>query len=185
MAAKRNWGIRVVVVGLATVLVGLIWINREQFVPVQQGSRLPDYAVRTMQGDTLSLASLAGQPTVLNVWATWCPPCVREMPALQRVHEQLGPQGLRVVAVSVDSEPGMINAWGRPGGNVREFVERLGLTFEILWDPSGNLETAYALPGLPTTFLIDRRGRVVQKIVGWRQWDDSAHVAQIRQLMED
>lgn len=185
MAAKRNRGIRVVVVGLALVLVALIWINRDEFVPVQQGSRLPDYPVRTLAGDTLSLASLAGQPTVLNVWATWCPPCVREMPALQRVHEELGPRGVRVVAVSVDSEPGMINAWGRPGGNVREFVERLGLTFEILWDPSGDLETAYSLPGLPTTFLLDRRGQVVQKIVGWRQWDDPAHMTEIRRLLED
>jgi cytochrome c biogenesis protein CcmG, thiol:disulfide interchange protein DsbE len=185
MASKRNVWIRVVVFGLATVLAALIWINREQFVPVQQGSSLPDYAVQTLAGEPFSMASLEGQPTILNVWATWCPPCVREMPALQRVHEQLGPQGLRIVAVSVDSRPGLINAWGRPGGDVQEFLDRLGLTFEILWDPSGELETAYSLPGLPTTFLIDRRGRIVQKVVGWREWDSPAQLAEIRRLLED
>lgn len=185
MAARRNWWIRGVVIALAAVLVALIWFNRDQFVPVQAGSRLPDYQVQTLGGEPFSLASLRGEPVLLNVWATWCPPCVREMPALQRVHEQLGPQGLRIVGVSVDSKPGMINAWGRPGGDIQQFVDEYGLTFDILWDPSGEIETAYALPGLPTTFLIDRKGRVVQKVVGWREWDDPAQLAEIRKLMED
>lgn len=185
MAAKRNWGIRVAVFGLAGVLAALIWLNRDQFVPIQEGSRLPAYEVRTLAGETVSLDAFRGQPVLLNVWATWCPPCVREMPALQRVHEQLGGEGLRIIGVSVDAEPGLINTWGRPGGDIRRFVAAHGLTFDILWDPSGNLETAYALNGLPTTFLIDRKGRVRQKVVGWREWDDPAQLAELRRLLED
>jgi peroxiredoxin len=107
------------------------------------------------------------------------------MPALQRVHEQLGPSGLTVVAVSVDAAPGMINAWGRPGGDIREFMKEQGITFEVLWDPSGELETAYGLLGLPTTFLIDRRGRIRERVTGWREWDAAEHSAALRQLLED
>ena len=185
MSARRNWGIRGAVFGLAAVLAALIWMNRDQFVPVQEGSRLPAYDVRTLAGETVTLGGFEGEPVLLNVWATWCPPCVREMPALQRVHERFSAEGLRIIGVSVDAEPGMINAWGRPGGDIRKFGQQHGLTFDILWDPSGNLETAYALPGLPTTFLIDRKGRIRQKVVGWREWDDPAQLAGIRELLED
>jgi peroxiredoxin len=101
------------------------------------------------------------------------------------VHEQLRGDGLRIIGVSVDAEPGLVNTWGRPGGDIEQFVAAHGLTFDILWDPSGNLETAYALNGLPTTFLIDRKGRVRQKVVGWREWDDPAQLAELRRLLED
>jgi peroxiredoxin len=185
MAARGNWGIRVVVFGLAAVLAALIWVNRAQFTPLESGSQLPDYTVQTLSGAPRSLAAYRGQPVLLNVWATWCPPCVREMPALQRVHESLANEGLRIVAVSVDSRPGAINAWGRPGGDIEGFVKELGLTFEILWDPSGEIETAYGLVGLPTTFLIDREGRIRERVSGWRAWDDPAAVARLRALLEN
>ena len=185
MAGKRNWGIRGVVFGLAVVLALLVWVTRDQFVPLASGSRLPDYTVQTLAGQPRTLASYRGEPLVLNVWATWCPPCVREMPALQRVHEQLGGAGLKIVAVSVDAAPGVINTWGRPGGDIRKFMNELGITFEVLWDPSGEIETAYGLLGLPTTFLIDRKGRIRERVTGWREWDDPATVASLRKLLEE
>jgi len=173
------------VFGLAAVLGLLIWMNREQFAPLESGSRAPEYTVQTLTGEPRALSAYRGQALLLNVWATWCPPCVREMPALQRVHEQLAGEGLRIVAVSVDAAPGAINAWGRAGGDIEEFVAELGLTFEVLWDPSGNIETAYGLVGLPTTFLIDRDGRIRERVTGWREWDDPAAVARVRRLLEE
>jgi peroxiredoxin len=185
MAAKRNWGIRAVVFGLGAVLALLIWVNREQYAPLESGSRLPDYTVQTLAGEPRALSAYRGQPLLLNVWATWCPPCVREMPALERVHRELGAKGLRVLAVSVDAAPGAINAWGRPGGDIRQFLEEQGITFEVLWDPSGEIETAYGLLGLPTTFLIDRNGRISERVTGWREWDSPEHLAELRELAED
>jgi peroxiredoxin len=185
MAERRNWVIRAVVFGLAAVLALLLWLNREQFAPLESGSRAPDYTVRTMAGQPRALSEYGGQPVLLNVWATWCPPCVREMPALQRVHEQLAGEGLKIVAVSVDSPPGVINTWGRPGGDIAEFVAKYGLTFDVLWDPSGEIDAAYGLLGLPTTFLIDRKGRIRERVTGWREWDDPAAVARLRELLED
>jgi peroxiredoxin len=107
------------------------------------------------------------------------------MPALQRVHEQLSGDGLKVVAVSVDAAPGASNTWGRPGGDIRSFLAEQGITFEVLWDPSGELETAYGLLGLPTTFVIDRKGRIRERVTGWREWDTAANIAALRELLEE
>jgi peroxiredoxin len=184
-AVRRNWWIRITVFGLAGALAALIWTNREQFMPIEAGGAVPDYAVLTLEGQPRTLSSYRGEPVLLNVWATWCPPCVREMPALQRLHEALGPEGLRVIAVSVDAPEGSVNSWGRPGGDVSSFIAKHELTFEILRDPSGDIETAYGLVGLPTTFLIDRDGRIRERVIGWREWDRPEIVQQVRELLED
>ncbi|HEX6306775.1 MAG TPA: TlpA disulfide reductase family protein [Longimicrobiales bacterium] len=166
------------------VLAALIWTNRDRFTPLDVGSRAPDYRALSLEGDTVSLSSFAGEVVLLNIWATWCRPCVIEMPALQRLHEELGDDGLRIVAVSVDAPAGITGAFGEPGGDVREFVDRLGLTFMILHDPSAGIETRYQVNGLPTTFLIDRDGRIRRKVLGAREWDGPVLANEIRQLVE-
>jgi peroxiredoxin len=183
----RNTRKRIVtatIVALVTVLSGLIWSNRAQFAPLDVGSHAPDYRARSLDGDTVSLSRFAGDVVVLNIWATWCPPCVVEMPALQRLHEELAGEGLRVVAVSVDAPQGIVGPFGEPGGNVREFAESLGLTFTVLHDPTGRIETRYQVNGLPTTFVIDRKGRIQSKVLGAREWDEPPLADQIRQLLE-
>jgi peroxiredoxin len=171
--------------GVVALLSALIWSNRDQFAPLDVGSRAPDYVARTLDGDTVSLSSFAGEVVVLNIWATWCRPCVVEMPALQRLHEELADDGLRVVAVSVDAAPGVVGSFGEPGGDVRAFVESLGLTFTVLHDPSTRIESRYQVNGLPTTYVIDREGRIQRKVMGARDWDQPPLSDQIRQLLED
>lgn len=169
---------------LVGVLSALIWINRDRFTPLDVGSRAPDYRVRTLDGDTVSLAGFAGDVVLLNVWATWCRPCVVEMPALQRLHEELHEQGLRIVAVSVDAPRGAIGAFGQPGGSVRDFVAEFGLTFTVLHDPTGGIQSRYQVNGLPTTFIIDRDGRIRRKVLGAAEWDRDSFADQIRDLLE-
>jgi cytochrome c biogenesis protein CcmG, thiol:disulfide interchange protein DsbE len=176
--------ITLVVVAVAATLVALIWINRDRFTPLDVGSRAPDYEAYTLGGDTVRLSSFAGDVVLLNIWATWCAPCVREMPALQRLHEVLGGRGLSIVAVSVDAPTGGFGVFGQPGGDVREFVERFGLTFEVLHDPSGRIQSRYQVNGLPTTFLIDREGRIRRKVLGAAEWDMPAFADDIRRLLE-
>jgi len=172
------------VIALVVVLSALIWTNRESFTPLDVGSQAPDYHARSLDGDTVALSSFAGEVVVLNVWATWCRPCVIEMPALQRLHEELGDAGLRIVAVSVDAPQGVIGAFGEPGGDVRNFVEEHGLTFTVLHDPSAGIERRYQVNGLPTTYVIDRDGRIRSKVMGARDWDEPPLSDQIRQLVE-
>jgi cytochrome c biogenesis protein CcmG/thiol:disulfide interchange protein DsbE len=184
MRARRRYVPYAVVAFIAVGLGALIWTNRARFTPLDVGSSAPDHSVQTLAGDTVSLSSFAGDVVLLNIWATWCRPCVVEMPALQRLHDQLGERGLRIVAVSVDAPAGLIGAFGQPGGDVAAFVDRFGLTFTVLHDPSGDIRTRYQVNGLPTTYVIDRDGRIRRKVMGAAEWDTDAFADQIRDLLE-
>ena len=111
--ARRRLTWIALALSLASLMV-LAWTQRDRFVPVGVGARAPSYSAPDLKGRPLSLASLQGKVVVLNVWATWCPPCRAEMPALQRLYDELRDQGLEVVAVSVDAPIGSFAGPGRP-----------------------------------------------------------------------
>lgn len=158
MSERTQW---ILVIGFVAVLalaaVLGAWRAERALPPGAVGSRAPDFAARTLDGsgEIRTLKDYEGSVVLLNVWATWCPPCVEEMPSLQKLHEALGDDGLRIVAVSID-----------PAGaeqEIRDFARRLGLTFEILHDPGSAITEAYGMYGVPETFLIDARGRIRYK----------------------
>ncbi|MBA2245157.1 MAG: TlpA family protein disulfide reductase [Gemmatimonadetes bacterium] len=171
----------------ALLLLGLLlflgWGARERFLPVEVGTRAPDFAARDLDGAPVSLGELRGEVVLLNVWATWCPPCIEEMPSMQRLHERLGPEGLRVVAVSVDAAPGARDAVGRPGGNVRTFVDEFGITFDIWRDSAGEIQRIYRTTGIPESFVIDRDGVIIKKVIGATEWDAETNIELIRRLL--
>jgi peroxiredoxin len=118
----------------------------------------PGYGAPVLGGDTLRLVQLRGDPVMLNVWATWCPPCREEMPGLQALHERYGGRGLQVVAVSIDSrgsEP-----------TIEAFLQEYGVTFTILHDVAEDISTQFRTPGVPATFLLDRDGIIVHRWIG-------------------
>ncbi len=117
-----------------------------------------------LDGAPVRLADFEGRVVLLNFWATWCAPCVREMPSLDRLQAALEDRGLAVLAVSID----------RGGAKViRPFAKRLGLErLGLYHDPKGALFKAFGVTGLPTTFLIDRRGRIVGAYPGAAEWDE-------------
>ena len=125
---------------------------------VQPGELVPAYAAADLAGDSVSLASLRGKPLLLNVWATWCPPCREEMPALEAVHTMYAPDGLQVVGVSIDG--------AGAADLVREFVTEFGVTFPILHDPDGRISRTFRMNGVPETLLIDAEGRLVRRWIG-------------------
>jgi cytochrome c-type biogenesis protein len=126
--------------------------------PLAAGDDVPAFGAPVLDGDSLQLASLRGQPVLLNVWATWCPPCREEMPALQTLHEEYGPRGLRVVGVSVDSHGSE--------ATIRRFLEEGGYSFTILHDAADAVSRQFRTIGVPETFLIDGEGRVVRRWIG-------------------
>jgi len=122
------------------------------------GNPAPHWEGRTLEGGALSLADLSGEVVVLNVWATWCAPCVREMPGLEELHRAYTDRGLRVVGASVDR--------GSAQGEVRRFLQDHELTFTILLDPDQSVMTRFRTLGVPETFLIDRDGIIAYRWIG-------------------
>ena len=139
------------------------------------GEPVPAYAAPTLAGDTLSLADLRGEVVLVNVWATWCPPCRAEMPSLERLYRQLGPRGLRVVAVSVDNRAA--------ADAVVAFVEEYGISFTILHDPDDRVGAVFRNIGVPETYLVDREGRLVRRWRGAVDGDSPEFRAAVTELL--
>jgi peroxiredoxin len=147
----------------------------EDVRPIRPGSSAPDFrAVNVATGDTVSLRDYAGEIILLNLWATWCAPCEVEMPSMQRLHEELGPSGLKIVAVSIDAEESNF---------VARWVEERGLSFDVLHDQRGIIAADYHSTGQPESFVIDRDGVIVRKIWGPEEWDDPVESAVFRRLL--
>jgi cytochrome c biogenesis protein CcmG, thiol:disulfide interchange protein DsbE len=180
MAQARQWLLVASVVGVLAVLLASGWSVRHRFLPVEVGTRAPDFVARDLEGRPVSLAALRGEVVLLNVWATWCAPCLQEMPSMERLHRDLGPLGLHVVAVSVDGAPG-----ARPrGGDVAAFTRELGLTFTVWHEPTGTVQRLYRTTGVPESFVIDRDGIIQKKVIGATEWDEGSHPELIRRLLE-
>jgi peroxiredoxin len=117
--------------------------------PLKVGDPAPDFTLPTIDGQTVQLSKLRGQPVLVNFWATWCPPCRAEMPSLQAAFEEKGEE---VKFIAVDLQESL--------KTVQQFAEDFGLSFTIALDYGGNSRADYNLRGIPETFLIDEQGIV-------------------------
>lgn len=139
-------------VGAAVLLAATVaaCAPAERQGPPRVGEPARPYAAVTLDGDTVSLASLRGEVVLLNLWATWCTPCRDETPYLQEIYEEHRDQGFRVVGVSMDTR--------NQTDAVRMFVDEYDVTYTILHDPAMRGMDLYQALGLPATFLIGRDG---------------------------
>lgn len=152
----------------ALLLAGLIWMlvsadrsgsaTAGQIPAPQQGFLAPDFTLKTPQGDAITLSDLRGQVVLINLWATWCPPCRAEMPAIQRVYEDYREQGFSVLAVNLTYQDDPFA--------VVPFVQQYGLTFPILLDETGAVAAQYQLRSLPTSFFIGKDGVIREVVIG-------------------
>jgi len=126
-----------------------------------------------LEGKPAKLADLHGKVVVLNFWATWCPPCVEEMPSLNRLYQQLAPQGVTVLGVSVDDDSA---AYDR-------FLRAQGIHFPTYRDPSKKIALKYGTSMYPETYIIGRNGRIARKIIGPQNWDSPELVAYLQSLL--
>jgi len=170
-SALRTAATVVVVVGLAFAYVRLA---ENKGYALKKGSVAPAFRLPALAGGEVDLGSLRGRVVVLNFWATWCPPCVAEMPSLERLHRALGPEGLAVVTVSTDVDE----------AELARFVSEHGLTLPVLRDPGGRVAAgAYRTTGYPETFTLDRGGVVLEHVIGPAEWDTPEALARFRALL--
>jgi cytochrome c biogenesis protein CcmG/thiol:disulfide interchange protein DsbE len=169
----------------AVVVVTAAWLGRESYRPVITGAEAPDFTFASLDGGDVALSDFEGEKVILvNVWATWCAPCVTEMPSLQRLYEALEGEDFEILAVSVDARQGEEDAFGRPGGDLRKFTDDLELTFPILHDPQGSINTLYQTTGVPESFVIGKDGIIYKKVAGPTAWDASQNEELIRRLLD-
>ncbi len=151
----------VVLVLVAVALLAALWSSPPTVESPQPSEEVPnfDFAVN---GRAMELTGLRGQVVLLNFWASWCPPCVAEMPSLERLHQRLGPRGLYVLGVSVDADRAAFES----------FLRDNKITFPNYRDPGRRISTRYGTFMYPETYIIDRQGRLVRKVIGALEWDD-------------
>jgi peroxiredoxin len=178
VTARQQWAaVLAVVAVLAAGLFAATHFLGDELFPVAVGSAAPPFSAQTLDAApvTRTLDDYKGQVVLLNVWATWCAPCREEMPSIQALHEAYGKRGLRVVAVSVDA----------PGEEqkVRDFARQYGLTFDVLHNPSGEVQRLYQTTGLPESFVIGPDGVIRKKVIGGVDWHSEANRALVAQLV--
>ena len=138
------------------------------------GRPAPDFAFADLNGRTVWLSAQRGKIVLVNIWATWCPPCVEEMPSMQKLYRSFERSDLEILAVSVD-------ALGAEA--VAPFMRQNKLSFPALIDAKGTMKTLYGTTGIPESFILDRQGRVVKKIIGPVDWAGPEALAFFRDLI--
>lgn len=118
------------------------------------GAKAPDFELKTLSGDTVKLSDLKGKKVMLNFWATWCPPCKAEMPAMEEFHKEAGDEVV-ILAVNID-----------PHLDVKAFVDENGITFPIPLDEEDKVNEMYQVLSIPTTYFIDTKGNIGNKYIG-------------------
>ena len=146
-----------------------------EFVPSAPLLPAPATSFVDLTGSEVSLAQFSGKIVLVNLWATWCEPCLREMPSLERLQSRLGDK-IVVVAISED----------RGSKTVEPFIVKLGLkSVKIYLDPKSAMERAFKVQGLPTSFLIDREGRVLGRVEGAAEWDKPKLLGILKSFLGD
>jgi peroxiredoxin len=150
-------------------------------------SDVPSFSLPDLSGRNVSLKSLEGKTVLINFWATWCAPCVAEMPAMENLYNQLKQDNFEIVAISVDSNSAR--------SNLERFVKDKNISFTILHDPSGEVGRKFGVEGIPESFFVDSKGRFIAfpdpvlgaatvRLVSDRPWDSEDFVASVKNVIE-
>ena len=183
MTNRQQWTLIASVVTTAVFGVALAIKLRPQINPVEIGSRAPAFRATNLRSNQpATLADYRGKVVLVNIWATWCPPCRAEMPSMEHLHQKLAGTDFRIAAVSVDGDAFYSQEQAGPK-EIMAFANNLGLTFDILHDPSGAIRESYDIFGVPESYVIDREGVIVKRVIGAANWADPVNEMLIRRLL--
>jgi cytochrome c biogenesis protein CcmG, thiol:disulfide interchange protein DsbE len=162
-----------IAIGVLLVALGYVAADslREKVVDVNDTA--PDFTIATDNGRTLSRSNFGGKLLVVNFWATWCPPCIEEMPSLDQFQRRFAGSGVVVLGISVDQSE---RAY-------RDLLRKAGVSFLTARDPEGRISASYGTSKYPESYVIDQRGKVVQKIIGPTNWTDERMISYIQSLL--
>jgi len=149
--------------------------SKIKITPIKGDKKPPDFSLKDLDGRKVGLKQFRGKVVLLNFWTTWCSPCKEEMPPLETLHQQFKKKNFVLLAISVDY--GEVKP-------VKEFIDKHHYTFPVLLDPKCEVLDLFQVKGIPTTFIIDKKGRMVGKAVGPRDWKSPEVISLIKLLIE-
>lgn len=165
-----------ILLGLVLVLgVSLAWVVKGTLDDhiVRIGDTAPDFKVVTETGRTVTPENFGGKLLVLNFWASWCQPCLQEVPSLEVFSRQFAPEGVVVLGVSVDKNENLYH----------QFLKQFPVTFQVARDPAWDIAANYGTFQLPETYIIDSSGKVVQKVIAAQNWMNPEFVQSIKKML--
>jgi thiol-disulfide isomerase/thioredoxin len=177
MTVRQQWtvvGAVILVLGLGLAVAS--HFMQDQLFPVFVGSQVPDFRAKELgTSQYKTLADYKGQVMLVNIWATWCEPCRVEIPSLERLQREYGPKGLKIVAVSIDDYVSE--------DSIQRYAKNLGVTFEILHDPTHAIERTFQATGYPESFVVGPEGTIRKKVIGPDDWNSIGNRALFAQLL--
>lgn len=183
MTGRKQLAVVASIIVAALLLLGAgRYFLSDELAPVGLGAEAPNFSVMTLDSIPVkkTLADYKGQVVLINIWATWCPPCRVEMPSIEKLHNAYASKGLKVVAISVD-DPGTDSL-------VRAFVKDYKLSFEVLHDvggQEGKVSRDYQTTGYPETVIIGRDGVIRKKFLGATDWNSESNRGLIERLLAE
>ena len=156
---------------LLALLCTPLWAG-QGLTPLPDRPAVPDLSLVDLDGETHRLSDYRGQVVIVNFWATWCPPCRKEMPSMQRAWEQVKDENIVMLAVNV----------GEDEETVFAFLGQAPVEFPLLLDQDSKVTTSWPVKGLPTTYVVGPEGRLAYRAIGGREWDDPGLLDSIRQV---
>ncbi len=156
---------------LSAVFIAVIFLSLRD-TSAKEGGQAPDFAITTDQGRRVTPTSFGGKVLVLNFWATWCPPCVEEIPSLNEFQNRLASSGVVVVAVSIDKNP----------QKYRAFLDRIHVSFETARDPGADISNEYGTFRYPESYII-KDGRIMRKFPNAEDWLSDEMMQYVRSLL--
>ncbi len=157
---------------LLLLVPALALAGRIAITPIEEKPSAPNFSLKDMDGNVVTLESLAGKPVIVNFWATWCPPCRAEIPAMNRAWHKIKDKGVAMVAIDVGEDEDTIFA----------FQADYPMDFTVLLDEDGKEIKRWPVRGVPTTFILDPQGRMVYRAAGAREWDNDELLQKILDL---
>jgi peroxiredoxin len=169
---------------LAVIFLGILFVVfacGRQAPPAEAGGRAavgataPDFVLKSVDGSDVRLSDYRGKVVLLNFWATWCPPCRSEMPSIESLSKKMKGYDFVILAVSID---------GFETSQLKNIVSPSHYTFTVLHDPDQKVADVYLISGIPTTYIIDKSGTIVDKSVGAEYWDSEDRIKQLLSLVQ-
>lgn len=160
---------------MALLTAGLVWVvsGTLEVHITNAGDTAPNFSIVTEHGKTLTRSDFGGKLLVLNFWASWCPPCITELPSLNQFATEYASQGVVVLGVSIDKNEHLY----------KNFLAQRQVAFDTARDPEANISASYGTFQIPETYIIDRNGKVLEKVISNMDWMDPQFLARVKGML--